>query len=182
VALAYMEELIERTGGRAPMDERKKNLRERGKDYEVECAIAAAAPLPVLVATMTANAEFEEVVATACVVLRNITGADDNAPTLGAAGAGCIPRLVAALTTHVYSEEVCAPACGALDGSPRTQELLIMKGYPNLAPLAPRLLLQDFAGGVWLSYELPAADGVRVRISTVTGDMAVLSAVAFDAA
>ena len=114
VALAYMEDLIERTGGRAPMDERKKNLRERGKDYEVECAIAAAAPLPVLVATMTANAEFEEVVATACVVLRNITGADDNAPTLGAAGAGCIPRLVAALTTHVYSEEVCAPACGAL--------------------------------------------------------------------
>jgi len=72
-----------------------------------------------------------------------------------------------------------APACGALDGKPRSQELLLMQGYPGLNPLAPRLLLSGFGGGVWLQYELPASD-VRVRISTVTGDMAVLSAIAFD--
>lgn len=96
-----------------------------------------------------------------------------------AVGAGAPPRFTLRL---YFVDWGAAPACGALDGSPRTQELLIMKGYPNLAPLAPRLLLQDFAGGVWLSYELPTAEGVRVRISTVTGDMAVLSAVAFDAA
>jgi hypothetical protein len=72
-----------------------------------------------------------------------------------------------------------APACTALDGRPRSQELLLMTGYPSLNPLAPRLLLSGFGGGAWLQYELPAGD-VRVRISTVTGDMAVLSAIAFD--
>ena len=51
--------------------------------------------------------------------------------------------------------------------------------YPSLNPLTPRLYLEGFGGGVWLRYELPAAD-VRVRISCIAGEMAVLSAVAFD--
>ena len=67
----------------------------------------------------------------------------------------------------------------ALDGRPRTQELLLMRGYPDLNPLTPRMYIDGFEGGVWLVYELPAAD-VRVRISTITGDMAVLSAIALD--
>ena len=71
-----------------------------------------------------------------------------------------------------------APACGALDGRPRTQELLLMRGYPDLNPLAPRVYLDGFGGGVWLSYELEG--DVRVRISTISGDMCVMSAVAFD--
>ena len=50
---------------------------------------------------------------------------------------------------------------------------------PSLNPLTPRLYLDGFAGGVWLRYELPAVD-VRVRISCVAGEMAVLSAIAFD--
>lgn len=59
-----------------------------------------------------------------------------------------------------------------------------MEGYPSLNPLAPRLYLDGFAGfagGVWLRYELPATD-VRIRISSISGDLCVLSAIAFDEA
>ena len=71
-----------------------------------------------------------------------------------------------------------APVCTSLDGTNRTQELLLMSGYPALNPLAPRMLLDDFSGGTWLTFEV--AGDVRVRISTITGDQAVLSAIAFD--
>jgi hypothetical protein len=54
-----------------------------------------------------------------------------------------------------------------------------MEGYPSLNPLAPRLYVDGFAGGVWMRYELPATD-VRVRISSISGEMCVLSAIAFD--
>ena len=67
----------------------------------------------------------------------------------------------------------------AFDGRPRKQELLLMEGYPSLNPLTPRLYLDGFQSGVWLRYELPATD-VRVRISCIAGEMAVLSAIAFD--
>jgi hypothetical protein len=67
----------------------------------------------------------------------------------------------------------------AFDGRPRKQELLLMEGYPSLNPLTPRLYLDGFQSGVWLRYELPATD-VRVRISGIAGEMAVLSAIAFD--
>jgi hypothetical protein len=50
--------------------------------------------------------------------------------------------------------------------------------YPDLSPAAPRTYLADFSGGLWLTYELQG--DVRVRISTIRGDYAVLSAVAFD--
>ena len=44
--------------------------------------------------------------------------------------------------------------------------------------MAPRLALRDFRGGLWLSY---AVNGdVRVRASTIRGDYAVVSAIAFD--
>jgi len=69
-------------------------------------------------------------------------------------------------------------SCGGLDGTARTQEVYLLTGYPDLSPLAPRAALSDFAGGVWLTYAVQG--DVRVRISTVRGDMAVLSAVAFD--
>jgi hypothetical protein len=69
-------------------------------------------------------------------------------------------------------------SCGGLDGTARSQETYLLTGYPDLSPLAPRQALADFAGGVWLSYAV--SGDVRVRISTQRGDMAVLSALAFD--
>jgi hypothetical protein len=71
-----------------------------------------------------------------------------------------------------------SPGCGAFDGSNRTQEVYLLSGYPELAPATERQALTDFGGGVWLFYELKG--NIRVRISTVDGDMAVLSAVVFD--
>jgi hypothetical protein len=70
--------------------------------------------------------------------------------------------------------------CGGFDGTARAQEVYLLTGYPRLNPAAPRQALSAFSGGVWLSWRLQG--DVRVRISTVTGDMAVLSALAFDPA
>ena len=55
-----------------------------------------------------------------------------------------------------------------------------LPGYPNFNPKAPRQVLTDFAGGVWLTWELTGS--VRLRISSISGDYAALSAVAFDPA
>ena len=71
-----------------------------------------------------------------------------------------------------------SPGCGAFDGTNRTQEVYLLTGYPELAPATERQALSDFGRGVWLFYELKG--NIRVRISTVDGDMAVLSAVVFD--
>ena len=71
-----------------------------------------------------------------------------------------------------------APKCGALDGTNRTQEVYLLTGYPDLSPVAPRQYLSDFSSGMWLSFEV--AGNIRVRISTIRGDFAALSAVAFD--
>ncbi len=71
-----------------------------------------------------------------------------------------------------------SPGCGAFGGTARSQEVYLLTGYPALNPAAPRTALADFAGGIWLSWELRG--DVRVRISTISGDMAVLSALAFD--
>jgi alpha-L-rhamnosidase len=70
--------------------------------------------------------------------------------------------------------------CGGLDGTARTQEVYLLTGYPDLSPATPRQYLANFSGGVWMSYDV--AGDIRVRISTIRGDMAVLSALAFDAA
>ena len=56
--------------------------------------------------------------------------------------------------------------------------MYLLTGYPELAPATERQALSDFGRGVWLFYELKG--NIRVRISTVDGDMAVLSAVVFD--
>lgn len=68
--------------------------------------------------------------------------------------------------------------CGAFDGTARSQEVYLLTGYPRLNPAAPRQALSAFGGGMWLSWRLQG--DVRVRISTVSGDMAVLSALMFD--
>ena len=46
--------------------------------------------------------------------------------------------------------------------------------------MAERVYLSGFGGGVWMSWLLEG--DVRVRLSTMTGDQAVVSALAFDAA
>ena len=71
-----------------------------------------------------------------------------------------------------------APRCGTLDGTNRSQEVYLLTGYPDLSPAAPRQYLADFSRGVWLSYNVEG--NIRVRISTIRGDYAALSAVAFD--
>ena len=60
----------------------------------------------------------------------------------------------------------------------RTQEVYILTGPPQLNPATPRQVLSDLSGGVWLSYRLTGS--VRVRVTTVRGEYAVLSALAFD--
>ncbi len=60
----------------------------------------------------------------------------------------------------------------------RLPKRYLLNGYPELSPKAQRQYLADFGGGLWLSYELEG--DVRVRISTIRGDYAVLSAVTFD--
>ena len=62
----------------------------------------------------------------------------------------------------------------------RSQEVYLLTGYPALNPAAPRAALEDFAGGVWMTWEVEG--DIRVRISTIRGDYAVLSAIAFDPA
>jgi hypothetical protein len=42
--------------------------------------------------------------------------------------------------------------------------------------------VRDFAGGVWHVYEIDGGAGFRVRTTTMRGDYAVLSAIAFDEA
>ena len=79
-----------------------------------------------------------------------------------------------------YIDYAPSVSCGGLDGTARQQEVYVLEGYPTLGPLAPRQYLQDFSGGVWLSFEL--VGDARFRISTMRGDMAVLSAIAFDPA
>lgn len=64
-------------------------------------------------------------------------------------------------------------------GEARSQELASFTGYPDLNPLTPRQYLADFQGGVWMSYEVSGS--LRFRVSTIRGDMGVLSAIAFDA-
>ena len=59
----------------------------------------------------------------------------------------------------------------------------VLKGWAFLpcavfAFLRRRQFLSGFGDGVWFSYAL--SGDVRVRISTVRGDMAVLSAITFD--
>ena len=73
-----------------------------------------------------------------------------------------------------------SPTCSGLDGTARSQEVYLLTGYPELAPATPRQALAtgSFTDGVWLSYQV--CGDIRVRISTVRGDMAVLSAVTFD--
>ena len=77
-----------------------------------------------------------------------------------------------------YVDFAPSVSCGGLDGTTRSQETYLLTGYPDLNPLAPRQALEDFSGGVWFSYAV--SGNVRVRISTQRGDMAVLSALAFD--
>ncbi len=69
-------------------------------------------------------------------------------------------------------------SCGGLDGTSRSQEVYLLTGYPTLAPAVERQYLSDFTNGLWLSYEL--SGDIRVRISTIRGDMAVISALMFD--
>jgi len=69
---------------------------------------------------------------------------------------------------------------GTFDGSARAQEVYLLEGYPDFSPKAPREVLRDFAGGVWLSWEIVGS--VRVRISSISGNYAALSAVMFDPA
>ena len=90
-------------------------------------------------------------------------------------------RHARAAPSHPHAAALAASPGGetAFDGKPRKEELLLMEGYPSLNPLAPRLYVDGFAGGVWMRYELPATD-VRVRISSISGEMCVLSAIAFD--
>ena len=71
-----------------------------------------------------------------------------------------------------------SPDCQAFDGTARSQELYLLTGYPQLAPLAERVALTNFTGGMWLFYELQG--NARVRISSIVGDFAVLSAATFD--
>jgi hypothetical protein len=69
---------------------------------------------------------------------------------------------------------------------PRTQEVYLLTGYPQLSPLAPRLALTGFGADgsgtncTWLTYELRAGQNFRVRSTTIRGDYSVLSALAFD--
>ena len=72
-----------------------------------------------------------------------------------------------------------SPGCSKFDRTSRAQETYILRGYPDLSPLTERQYLRDFSGGVWLTYDL--VGDARVRISSSRGDMAVLSALAFDA-
>jgi hypothetical protein len=71
-----------------------------------------------------------------------------------------------------------SPSCQAYDGTQRSQEVYLLTGYPNLNPFTPRQALTDFSGGIWMSYDL--VGDARVRISTIKGGFAVLSALAFD--
>jgi hypothetical protein len=51
---------------------------------------------------------------------------------------------------------------------------------PALEPLAPREALRDFAGGVWLVFDV--AGSFRIRTTTMRGEYAAVSALAFDEA
>jgi hypothetical protein len=79
-----------------------------------------------------------------------------------------------------YVDFAPSATCGALDGSARLQETYLLRGYPDLSPMAPRVYLSGFRGGVWLRWLLEG--DVRLRLSTMTGDQAVVSALAFDPA
>ena len=63
-------------------------------------------------------------------------------------------------------------------GSERWQSVYLLEAYPSLNPAAPRMGLQHFQGGTWLVWDVQGS--VRLRVSTVRGDYAVLSALAFD--
>ena len=59
-------------------------------------------------------------------------------------------------------------ACGGpIDGSPLSQEVYLLTGYPDLSPATERQYLRDFRGGVWWSYTV--VGNIRVRISTIRG-------------
>jgi hypothetical protein len=59
----------------------------------------------------------------------------------------------------------------------RTQEAYLLR-LPSLDPLTPRVAVRDFAGGVWHVYEI--GESFRLRTTTMRGDYATVSAVAFD--
>ena len=60
----------------------------------------------------------------------------------------------------------------------RAQEVYLLEGYPDFSPKAPREVLTNFSEGIWLSWDI--AGSVRLRISSISGNYAALSAVAFD--
>lgn len=62
-------------------------------------------------------------------------------------------------------------------GDSRTQEAYLLR-IPSLDPLTPRVALRGFAGGVWHVYEI--GESFRLRTTTLRGDYATVSAVAFD--
>ncbi len=68
---------------------------------------------------------------------------------------------------------------GQTEDANRTQEVYLL-ALPGLTPVAPRAALRDFSGGLWLSFDV--AGSVRVRVTTMRGDYAVVSALAFDEA
>jgi hypothetical protein len=59
----------------------------------------------------------------------------------------------------------------------RTQEAYLLQ-LPSLDPLSKRVVVSDFSGGVWHIYNISGS--FRIRTSTMRGDYAVISALAFE--
>jgi len=60
----------------------------------------------------------------------------------------------------------------------RWQSVYLLQAFPSLNPSSQRIGIKDFQGCVWLQWAVKG--GVRIRVSTIRGDYAVLSAIAFD--
>lgn len=59
----------------------------------------------------------------------------------------------------------------------RTQEAYLLQ-LPSLDPLSKRVVVSDFSGGVWHIYNISGS--FRIRTTTMRGDYAVISALAFE--
>jgi hypothetical protein len=64
------------------------------------------------------------------------------------------------------------------EGFPPRRETLAVYDRATLLPVAPTVYLPDFTGGMWVVFQYDRS--VRVRVSQLPGDNAVVSALAFD--
>ena len=175
LARAFLEALVDATGGRGSWVERDAALKRQGFNMEARCAECVAA-LPGVCALLESHNRDADVCECAAIVARNITGANDG---LCAKAAGTIGPLLSVFIYHADTEPVCRATCAALmnlaidknRGEFKGAEAALvaaMKQHPSVREFAAKTLKRLNRGDL--------ADDAAAAGTRADGERAVLAA------